>query len=58
MRAGRGRGRVRESRRERERREGTAGKRKGSIHNTLLNGDPLKKVKKSKNTQERIKKNT
>ena len=31
---------------ERERREGTAGKREGFIHNTLLNGDPLIKVKK------------
>ena len=49
---------MRESRREREgeRREGTAGKREGSIYNTLLNGDPLKKVKKSKKTEERIKK--
>ena len=33
---------------ERERREGTAGKREGFIHNTLMNGDPLKKVKKEK----------
>ena len=49
MRAVEGEGeREGEQERERERREGTAGKREGSIHNTLLNGDPLKKVKKSK----------